>query len=190
MAEEEHRGGGTREKIQAVAIELFAEQGYDKTSLREIAERLEVTKAALYYHFRTKDDIVASLFEDYFARIDQIVEWARGQGEVTNELRREIIRRYADLLTSDGGGAGVMKFIQGNQSAMRELKIGESLKDRFGAVSDLLIDSSAPLKAQIKSAMSIAMLHMGVFAPIRVEATQQERKEATLEAILEMIPED
>ena len=42
----------TRARIQRVALELFAEQGYDKTSLREIAERLDVTKAALYYHFK------------------------------------------------------------------------------------------------------------------------------------------
>src|SRR5215469_16465337 len=49
--------GGTRERIQAIALELFAEQGYEKTSLREIAERLGVTKAALYYHFKSKEDI-------------------------------------------------------------------------------------------------------------------------------------
>jgi AcrR family transcriptional regulator len=67
---------GTRNKIQAVALELFAEQGYEKTSLREIAERLDVTKAALYYHFRTKEDIVASLFEDFLAHVDGIIEWA------------------------------------------------------------------------------------------------------------------
>ena len=58
------RGRETRARIQAVAIELFTEQGYEKTSLREIAERLNVTKAALYYHFKSKEDIVASLIED------------------------------------------------------------------------------------------------------------------------------
>src|SRR5215475_13717231 len=47
--------GDTRERIQSIALELFAEQGYEKTSLREIAERLGVTKAALYYHFRSKE---------------------------------------------------------------------------------------------------------------------------------------
>src|SRR5580704_12464879 len=50
------RRGDTRARIQQVALELFAEQGYDKTSLREIAERLDVTKAALYYHFKSKED--------------------------------------------------------------------------------------------------------------------------------------
>src|ERR1039457_770640 len=53
-----HPRGDTRQRIQAVALELFAEQGYEKTSLREIAERLGVTKAALYYHFKSKEAIV------------------------------------------------------------------------------------------------------------------------------------
>ena len=188
MADEGRRGGGTREKIQQVALELFAEQGYDKTSLREIAERLKVTKAALYYHFRTKDDIVASLFDDYIHEIDRIVEWARGQGEITNAIRREIILRYSAILNEPG--SGIMKFIQGNQSSMRELKIGQRLADRFGAVSELLVDKSTPLKTQIRSAMAIGMLHVGMFAPIAIDATPQERKAAALEAVLEMLPSD
>jgi len=44
----------TRQRILDVASELFVERGYDATSLREIAERLGVTKAALYYHFASK----------------------------------------------------------------------------------------------------------------------------------------
>ena len=54
----EHAGrrGDTRVRIQQVALELFAEQGYERTSLREIAERLGVTKAALYYHFKSKEE--------------------------------------------------------------------------------------------------------------------------------------
>ena len=62
------RRGDTRARIQQVALELFAEQGYERTSLREIAERLGVTKAALYYHFKSKEDIVRSLVEDYFGQ--------------------------------------------------------------------------------------------------------------------------
>jgi AcrR family transcriptional regulator len=53
--------GSTRERILDIALELFNEQGYDKTSLREIAERLGFTKAALYYHFERKEDILLEL---------------------------------------------------------------------------------------------------------------------------------
>lgn len=54
-------GAQTRERILAVAQELFTRQGYDKTSLRDIAERLEITKAALYYYFPRKEDILLEL---------------------------------------------------------------------------------------------------------------------------------
>src|ERR1700722_13474611 len=53
--------GSTRERILDIALALFNEHGYDKTSLREIAERLGTTKAALYYHFERKEDILLAL---------------------------------------------------------------------------------------------------------------------------------
>jgi AcrR family transcriptional regulator len=51
----------TRDRILDVALDLFIEKGFDKTSLREIAEQLGFSKAALYYHFASKDDILMSL---------------------------------------------------------------------------------------------------------------------------------
>ena len=44
-----------------MALDLFIEQGFDGTSLRQIAEQLGVTKAALYYHFESKEDILMAL---------------------------------------------------------------------------------------------------------------------------------
>jgi AcrR family transcriptional regulator len=55
------QGSETRERILDVAQELFTAQGYDKTSLRDIADRLEITKAALYYYFARKEDILLEL---------------------------------------------------------------------------------------------------------------------------------
>src|SRR5262245_25280353 len=55
------RGEATRERILNIALQLFSEQGYEGTSLREIAERLGVTKAALYYHFKSKEEILLAL---------------------------------------------------------------------------------------------------------------------------------
>ncbi|NGO67604.1 TetR/AcrR family transcriptional regulator [Streptomyces boncukensis] len=63
--------GGTRERLLAVAMDLFTKQGYGGTSLREIAERLDVSKAAIYYHFRTKEDIARAI-------VEQIMEVNRG----------------------------------------------------------------------------------------------------------------
>jgi AcrR family transcriptional regulator len=57
----EQSRGSTRERILDIALELFNEKGYENTSLREIAERLGTTKAALYYHFARKQDLLLEL---------------------------------------------------------------------------------------------------------------------------------
>ncbi len=54
---------GTRERILDVSLRLFTEQGYEGTSLREIADELGFTKAALYYHFQSKEQILTALVE-------------------------------------------------------------------------------------------------------------------------------
>ena len=53
--------GTTRERILDVALDLFTERGYEQTSLREVADTLGFTKAALYYHFEKKEDILLAL---------------------------------------------------------------------------------------------------------------------------------
>src|SRR3954447_2696441 len=65
--------GDTRERILTVANELFIEQGYEGTSLREIADRLDITKAALYYHFRSKDEILTTLLAPFFELLDDLL---------------------------------------------------------------------------------------------------------------------
>ena len=64
----------TRERILRAATELFSEQGYDATSLRQLADRLGFTKAALYYHFQSKDEILEALVDPVLEMLDDLVE--------------------------------------------------------------------------------------------------------------------
>ena len=89
----------TRSRVQKVALELFAEQGYEKTSLREIAGRLGVTKAALYYHFKSKEDIVHSFTDDYFAELDALLDWAKDQPP-GDQTRLAVLDRYIGTVLS------------------------------------------------------------------------------------------
>jgi AcrR family transcriptional regulator len=84
----------TREEIRAVALELFAANGFDKTSLREIAERLEITKAALYYHFPSKDELLAELAQPLVEGLREFYGVAReaGPGDA-----RILMERYLEL---------------------------------------------------------------------------------------------
>lgn len=63
----------TRSRILEVALDLFASRGYHATSLREIAERLKLTKTAVLYHFPSKRDIVAALAEPMLADMEAVI---------------------------------------------------------------------------------------------------------------------
>jgi len=178
------RRSGTRERIQAVAVELFAEHGYDKTSLREIAERLDVTKAALYYHFNTKEAIVVSLFEDLIAGMDEIIAWAKDQPS-TRETREEIVRRYARLARERP--KGMMRFIQESKTTMQELAPGEVLQSRLRTLSGMLRADDAPLAGQLRSTLALITASASVFMLKDVDATEDEKYEAGLEVALELL---
>lgn len=178
-----HRGD-TRARIQAVAVELFAEHGYEKTSLREIAERLNVTKAALYYHFKTKEDIIVSLFDDAFDRLDELVAWGREQ-PATLETRRELVRRYADMLY--GTAPGIMRFAHDNQSTMRDLAVGEKLKCRVKDLIELLVDRETPLTDQLRSAMAVFTLNAALFAFQDYDISDEERRASGIAVAMELV---
>ncbi|WP_317444682.1 helix-turn-helix domain-containing protein [Streptomyces collinus] len=179
----QQRRGNTRQRIQDVALELFAEQGYEKTSLREIAERLDVTKAALYYHFKSKEEIIVSLFEDLTQPIEDLIEWGRSQPH-TLETKQDLIRRYSEALS---GAEPLFRFMQENQATVRELRIGDAFKDRMRGLRDILIDPEAELVDQVRSVSAMFTLHAGMFVMQDLEGDPEKKREAVLEVALDLI---
>ncbi len=149
------RRGDTRARIQQVALELFAEQGYERTSLREIAERLAVTKAALYYHFKSKEDIVRSFTEDYFCRLDALIAWGREQppGAPT---ARELLDRYITIVLESGE---VFRFLERNQATIHGTEDGKhrftQFRPRLAALMDIITGPGAPPRSRIRAAAAI-----------------------------------
>jgi AcrR family transcriptional regulator len=175
----------TREKIRLVAIELFAEQGYDKTSLREIAERLGVTKAALYYHFKSKEDIVVSLYEDVQGAVEEIIAWGERQPR-TADIRQEVIRRYAAIMTRDQGSA-LLRFMQDNHRAVHALKATDEIRARFLRLAQLVTDPEAGLADQLRARMAFFALNASVFILRDLDVGDEERDAAALTVALDLV---
>ncbi|MEU6426734.1 helix-turn-helix domain-containing protein [Microbispora sp. NPDC046973] len=174
----------TRSRIQEVAITLFTEQGYEATSLREIAEALGVTKAALYYHFRTKEDIVASLIEDRIEALDELIAWA-GRRPRTAETRAELIRRYGALMTK-GRAHEVMHFMDRNKTALQGHAKVDLMRERMGELMQALYDPDDPLPVKLKRSMALFAMHAAWFFIRDESTTEAERAAAGLQVALEL----
>jgi AcrR family transcriptional regulator len=175
----------TRTRIQEVALELFTEQGYEATSLREIAERLGVTKAALYYHFKTKEDIVGSLVQDRIDALVELVDWAAAQPRGP-QLRQDFIRRYADELHRNRHHE-IMRFFERNQTALRDHPKSEQMRERMFAIIDILGSPDDSVAVRLRGSMAILALHASWFMLPDPAVTDEQRKEAGLEIALELI---
>ena len=87
----------TKAAIHRAAVDLFSSQGYDKTSLREIAEQVGITKASLYYHYSSKQEllraIVGTFLDDVFAVLRKVEDlpWSP-------ENERQLLAAYVDVV--------------------------------------------------------------------------------------------
>jgi AcrR family transcriptional regulator len=87
----------TRAQILDAARRLFVRQGYQHTSIREIAEQLGMTKTAVLYHFPTKADILAAVAEPFVDDLAATIDRATSRQELFEGLLDVYLRHRALL---------------------------------------------------------------------------------------------
>ncbi len=155
----------TRERILDVALQLFTEQGYDKTSLREIAEQLGITKAALYYHFERKEDMLLELHL-------RLHELARGVFERLDSLPDDVARAAAfpavldDLLDLLLQHPKLFLLHVRNHTAFEAAADNERHRDEnadlLQRLRALLISPAIPLERRVRMACAMGAVAVGL----------------------------
>jgi len=96
----QNRPGTARERLLAAALDLFAEHGVSGTSLQMIADRLGVTKAAVYHQSQTKDEIVLAVIDPALDRLGPIADHAEAQRGQTAR-RDTVLAGIVDLVVDE-----------------------------------------------------------------------------------------
>ena len=153
----------TRDRILDVALDLFTDQGFDGTSLREIAERLNVTKAALYYHFSSKDEILLALHmrlhefgREALLKMEKqepvtLAQW----GELLDEVVDAMLAQRRLFLMHERNQAALEKLHRAEHDAEHE-----DLQNQFRRV---LADTRISLEDRVRMAASFGVLFSGLF---------------------------
>ena len=90
----------TKNQILENARQLFAEHGYDGTSIRQLTSSLNITPAALYYHFASKNDVLEGLAAQLHDSSDELLQRISTFDQSTESMR-EALNQYYDLLADD-----------------------------------------------------------------------------------------
>jgi AcrR family transcriptional regulator len=81
--------------ILDAAREVFIRDGYEQVSMRKLAEKIEYSPGTIYLHFKSKDELLASLVEESFAKLRDALERARREDAV--ETLRAGLHAYVDF---------------------------------------------------------------------------------------------
>ena len=144
----------SRARIQDVALTLFATRGYALTSLQEIAAALDVTKAALYFYFPAKAQLLTSLADPLLDGVHTLLD-AYTDGPLTAPARREVVYTLTDLLLAN---RPVVAWLARDLTALAQPEIGGRIAALVAHAQRLLAGTNASLAGQVRVAAAVGAL--------------------------------
>lgn len=120
----------TRSRLLGTALRLFTEHGVEGTSLQMIADALGVTKAAVYYHFKTKAEITEAVAEPGLRELQGIVDDARAQRTRGAQIDRlldgfvDLVVRHRALVALFSSDPGIARAIEKSVHSQEIFKNG------------------------------------------------------------------
>jgi AcrR family transcriptional regulator len=155
-------GASTREKILGAALDLFTQQGFDGTSMREIAGRLGITKPSIYYHFASKEDILLALH----MRVHELSKAALAPLPAQALTLETWGSALSELLDQMAAQRKLFLMHERNQAALEKLhsKNHDDEHDDFQQqFRRALADPSLSLRDRVRMACSLGAVFGGLF---------------------------
>jgi AcrR family transcriptional regulator len=169
----------TRERIRAKALELFTTQGYELTTLAQVADRLAITRPAVYHHFRSKEDLLTSSYDQLVPALEELVASLRA-----GQSRSEALGRLSTLLQGEDGELLVCARV--NEHALRGLPTAVVVLDRLDDITRLL--APAPdIAGRMRGRLAVSALVMAAARGPQLGGTAGERAEAALALAHELL---
>ena len=147
--------GSARARVLEVARDLFAARGYERTPLRAVSDSLGVTKAAIYYHFKAKEDLLVAILGPVLDRIDALIDSVGDGFESPGELRT-FLGRYFDEVASDAGVVALLR-----DPGVAESRLGGRLVSQHARMR-VLLGAGADPASVIRTTTALRGLELAV----------------------------
>jgi AcrR family transcriptional regulator len=157
------RESGVQTRLLEAAVSLFAEKGFDATSVQEIVERAAVTKGAMYHYFKSKDDLLYEIYHglisQQLAHLDRILSTGGPPGEQVRAIVVDLVQTTAARLAEAAIFSQEMhKLADEPMAALRAQR-----RRYHNALRDLIAGGQAAgVFASVASAETVALLVFGI----------------------------
>lgn len=137
----------TRSRVLKSALSVFSSKGYAATTLDDVAAAANVTRGAIYWHFKSKADLYNTLTDELSARGAGLVQQAVAEGGTLLEILRRVFVRQCALIEEDKEARAVMELAMFKTGLDPDLQAGR--KKQLKAGSTLLEGITAAMQQGI-----------------------------------------
>ncbi|MEV5072371.1 TetR/AcrR family transcriptional regulator [Microbacterium sp. LMI12-1-1.1] len=113
------RPGYDRDQVLTVAVTLFNEQGYDATSVADLASRLGLTKSALYHHFDSKEQLLALALDEALDGLEGVLDAPDAAVDDPAERLGAVLRGAVRVLVDKLPHVTLLLRVRGNSDVER-----------------------------------------------------------------------
>ncbi|WP_341935129.1 TetR/AcrR family transcriptional regulator [Microbacterium sp. LWO14-1.2] len=113
------RPGYDQQGILAVAVAAFNEYGYDATSIGMLAERLGLSKSAIYHHFGSKDEILDRALDSALSSLEAVVEEPTAGASSAADRLEQVLRGAVHVLVDQLPAVTLLLRVRGNTEVER-----------------------------------------------------------------------
>ncbi|QEW00920.1 TetR/AcrR family transcriptional regulator [Microbacterium caowuchunii] len=157
------RPGYDRDRVLEVAVQLFNEQGYDATSVADLAQRLGLTKSALYHHFASKEELLSVALDQALGGLEAVLAEPAAQRGAALDRLRHVIRSATDVLVSQLPSVTLLLRVRGNspveQSALERRRLFDQRVTRLVAEAQREGDVRSDVDAAVVSRLIFGMIN-------------------------------
>lgn len=121
-------------KIIEAAQRLIAEQGVDKTSMRNIAEEAGITTGAIYYYYKSKEELLYDVMDYDTAITSSIMEMRHGPAANPDDVLDEIARKVAQRLAHNSSWR--LRYYLAYQAAIGDEALRTKFAEDYAAQAD------------------------------------------------------
>ena len=170
----DRRRTDTRRRVRAIALKLFTEQGYELTSLTQVAEAAGVTRQAVLHHFASKEELLTSSYEELLPALDAIIDAARA-GSADAGTRMRAVEQFTALIRGEHGASLVCA--QLNEHALRNLRAARVLQQKLSELARLLATGDGP-EGRIRGRLALSAVVMAAARRRELGGREEQRYEA------------
>jgi AcrR family transcriptional regulator len=146
----------TRAMILATAQRLFGERGYDGTSLRQIADAVGTTKAAVYYHFPAKEHMLLELCRPWLDELGELVTQIRQVDRSGRFDAAATLEAYLDLCLRH---LEVLNLLASDPTTANHPDIGRRALTLIDAIKKHIDGEDPSDRRRVHTACAIGVIH-------------------------------